>query len=65
MLVIKRKDFSKTGRHESVFIELDGKVIAEVSVVKAMYDGVRLGFTADESVKFVRSELKSRPRKGS
>ena len=56
MLVIQRKEF-RADRQESVLIEVDGKIVAEVLVVKTRSDGVRLGFRAEPEVKFIRSEI--------
>lgn len=67
MLVLKRKSKKKTegGKDESVFLLLDGKVIAEVTVLKVQNDGVRLGFKADKEVNFIRSEVFERQTTGS
>jgi carbon storage regulator CsrA len=51
ILVLSRK------KDESVLAVVDGKVIARVLVVEPRGDRSRLGFEADESVKFYREEV--------
>lgn len=51
MLILSRK------KDEKIEVIVDGKILATVMLVDIRGPRARIGFQADESVKFVRSEL--------